>query len=56
MKIDKERIEAWVSEWNLIQQKKSKLSRKQRDKVEEIVKYLVDEGVITPTEVTKIDK
>ena len=56
MKIEKERIELWVSEYNLIQQKKSKLSRKGRDKIVEIVKYLITEGVITPTELTKADK
>ena len=41
------RIMDWnIAEYNLIQQKKSKLSAKSRRRVEEFVRKLVDQGVI----------
>ena len=47
MQVDKEQIDYLVSEYNLIQLKESKLSRRKRDKIEDTVRYLVKEGVIT---------
>ena len=39
-------LEALVNEYNLIQAKKSKLSRRQRDLVEARVEYYLEKGLI----------
>ena len=46
MLIDKNKIDELVLEYNKIQQKKSKLSRRQRDGIEEAVRFLVENNVI----------
>ena len=39
-------IDAWINEYNLIQEKKSKLSARQRVRVEDNINRLIKEGVI----------